>query len=332
MEETARHTTPTKATSARRKRFGYGFYGTGRKHLATAIRDAESYGYDTFVMPDHLAEQLSPIPALAAAAQLSSTLRIAPWVLCNDFHIPQIVARELATLDELSNGRLDVGLGAGWVRIEYERAGIAFDSGGERLRRLKDSVEVVRAMLHGGAVTIKNGHHDVRGLVGYPTPIQKPHAPLMLGGGGKQMLTWAATEADIVSIIPAAAPNGGILASGLTIAALLRKIGWVEESAGPRFGEITLNLAMIDVTITPDRRSVARATADAISSGKNPMFVVDGELTEDDLLESPYFAFGTAKEVAEHIDTVFEQTGVSYYGLFPHLADVFGPILEHVAR
>ena len=208
------------------KRFGYGFYGTDRANLVAFVRAAERFGYDTFIMPDHLAEQMSPIPALAVVAEVSDTLRIAPWVLCNDFHIPQILARELATLDALSGGRLDVGLGA--------------------------------------------------------------------------------------------------------LAAVQRKIGWVREAAGSRFADITLNLALVDMKITNNPRESARAVSHAISSGQLPMFVVDTALTEDDLLESPYFAFGPPKAIAEHVETVFEQTGVSYYGLFAHLPDSFGPILEHL--
>ena len=143
-------------------------------------------------MPDHLAEQLSPLPTLAVVAELSSTLRIAPWVLCNDFRLPQILARELATIDSLSGGRLDVGIGAGWARDEYVSAGLSFDSGGARLRRLKDSVAVMKAMLAGGPISISNDHLHVKELVGFPSPSQTPHAPMMLGGGGRRMLEWVA--------------------------------------------------------------------------------------------------------------------------------------------
>ena len=312
-------------------RFGYGYYGTGRADLKSAVKAAEGFGYDTFVMPDHLAEQLSPLPTLAVVAELSSTLRIAPWVLCNDFRLPQILARELATIDSLSGGRLDVGIGAGWARDEYVSAGLSFDSGGARLRRLKDSVAVMKAMLAGGPISISNDHLQVKELLGFPSPSQAPHAPLMLGGGGRKMLEWAATEADIVSIIPLAAPNGGLFASELTIGALQRKIGWVHESAGPRFDDLVLNLALVNIVITADRRSVARSVAGAISAGQS-LFVADAQLSEDDLLNSPYFAFGTTHEIAYHIESVFEQTGVSYYCLFPHLAEMFGPILEHIRR
>ena len=136
------------ATNRRPKRFGYGFKGTGRENLVAAVRSAERFGYDTFIMPDHLADQFSPLPTLAVVAELSQSLRITPWVLCNDFHLPQVLARELATLDSLSAGRLDVGLGAGWLREECERAGIAFDTGAvlqpaEALSRITDRLGVL---------------------------------------------------------------------------------------------------------------------------------------------------------------------------------------------
>lgn len=191
---------------------------------------------------------------------------------------------------------------------------------------------MMKAMLAGGPVSMRNDHLHVKELVGFPSPSQTPHAPMMLGGGGRRMLEWAAKEADIVSIIPRAAPNGGLFASELTIGALQRKIGWVHESAGPRFDDVVLNLALVNVIITPDRRSAARSISDAINAGQSPIFVTDAELSDDDLLNSPYFAFGTTHEIAEHIESVFEQTGVSYYCLFPHLVEMFGPILEHIHR
>ena len=314
----------------RRLRFGYGFYGTGRASLVESVLSAERFGYDTFLMPDHLSEQLSPIPTLAVVAELSETLRVAPWVLCNDFHKPEVVARELATIEALSGGRLDVGMGAGWASTEYARAGIDFESGPDRLRHLKDSVAVIKALLAGGPVSIANDHHHLDGHIGYPPPVQRPHPPLMLGGGGRRMLEWAAKEGDIVSIIPRAAPNGGLYASDLTIEALEEKISWVKDAAGARFDQITLNLVLVDMTITTERRSAARSVSDSLRSGKVPIFVVDADLSEDDLLDSPYFAFGTVPEIAERIAEVCERTGVTYYGVFPHLAEAFGPVVQQL--
>jgi probable F420-dependent oxidoreductase len=301
--------------------------------LAATVRRAESLGYDTFVLPDHLdGPQLSPIPALATIAEMTDTMRIGTYVLCNDFHHPVILARELATLDELSRGRLDVGIGAGWIRYEYENAGIKFDSGGERLRRLQDSLIVIKAMFGEDPVTIDTDHYQVRNQIGSPRPVQRPHPPFLLGGGGRRMLTWAAGEADIVSIIPAAAPGGGLRISGLRIEALQRQIGWVREAAGARFDDLTINILLFDLIVTDDPRTAARKWLQTSARTEYPhpegYWVLDAELSEDEVLASPYLAFGTHEQVAEHLREVIVSTGVSYFSVFPHMLESFGPILE----
>lgn len=308
-------------------RFGAGTFGAGRDDLVATVRKTEALGYDTFLLPDHLFQQLAPIPALAVVAELTDRLRIGTWVLCNDFHHPVIVARELATLDALSGGRLDVGLGAGYIRLEYDNAGIPFETGGRRFRRLQDSVAVIKALWQDGPVTLDNEHFHLRDQVGSPLPVQRPHPPLLLGGGGPKMLTWAATEADIVSIIPAAATTGGLLASELTVASLQRKIALVQAAAPERFARLTLNVGLWDMVVTNDRRSAARAWLDDLRSGKRVFWNFDQEMTEDDLLSSPYLGFGTPAEIAAHIEQVHATTGVSYYTIFPHLVDAFGPVL-----
>lgn len=173
----------------------------------------------------------------------------------------------MAAIEALSGGRLDVGMGAGWASTEYARAGIDFESGPDRLRHLKDSVAMIKALLY---------------------------------------------------------------ASDLTIEALEEKIRWVKDAAGARFDQITLNLVLVDMTITTERRSAARSVSESLRSGKVPIFVVDADLSEDDLLDSPYFAFGTVPEIAERIAEVCERTGVTYYGVFPHLAEAFGPVVQQL--
>ena len=307
-------------------RFGTGTFGAGRNDLVTTVRKAETLGYDTFVLPDHLFQQLAPIPALAVVAELTDRLRIGTWVLCNDFHHPVIVARELATLDALSGGRLDVGLGAGYIRVEYDNAGIPFETGGRRFRRLQDSVAVIKALWQDGPVTLDNDSFHLRDQIGSPSPVQRPHPPLLLGGGGPKILTWAATEADIVSIIPAA-PSGGLLASELTIGALQRKVALVRAAAPERFDRLTLNVGLWDMVVTNDRRRAARVWLDAVRSGQDGYWNLDQALTEDDVLSSPYLGFGTLAEIAAHIEHIHQTTGVSYYTIFPHLIDTFGPVL-----
>ncbi len=307
-------------------RFGYGFYGRSRSDLTAAVRSAEAFGYDTLVMPDHLSEQLSPVPALAAAALLTDRLRLATWVLCVDFHVTEVLARELATIDALSEGRLDIGLGAGWHRAEYDRAGIPFAPGPERFRRLQDAYEVIAAMLAGGPVTVRNDHHAVDAHVGFPVPARRP--PIMLGGGGPRVLRWAAQVADIVSVAALSAPGGGMLASGITIEAAEAKLALVRDAAGARAAQLTYNVPLVDMVVTNDRRAAARSWSDAIMSGRHPIFVLDRPVTADDLLASPFFAFGTIEEIAEHVREVHARIGVDYIGTFPHLGDRFGPVVE----
>ena len=311
-------------------RFGAGTFATRRDDLVAAVRTVEALGYDTFLLPDHLFQQLAPIPALAVVAELTDRLRIGTWVLCNDFHHPVIVARELATLDALSGGRLDVGLGAGYIRLEYDNAGITFETGGRRFRRLQDSVAVMKALWQDNPVTLDNDHFHLRDQIGSPPLLQRPHPPLLLGGGGPKMLTWAATEADIVSIIPAAAPQGGLLASDLTIGALHRKIALVHAAAPDRFERLTLNVGLWDMVITNDRRAAARAWLDAVRADPDGYWKLDRDLTEDDVLASPYLAFGTVAEIAEHITQIHATSRVTYYTIFPHLTDTFGPVLALV--
>jgi len=309
-------------------RFGVGIYGTARDDLVATVRRTESLGYDTFLLPDHLFTQLSPIPTLATVAELTDTMRIGTWVLCNDFHHPVIVARELATLDALSQGRLDIGLGAGYIRLEFDNAGIAFDPGPERLRRLQDSVVVIKAMFGDDPVTVDTPSYQVRNQIGFPHAVQRPHPPLLLGGGGRTMLTWAAGEADIVSIVPSAAPGGGLRISDFTIEALRRKVGWVRDAAGERFDDLTINIGVWEVIVTDDRRGAAQEWLRKFRRIPGGLWVFDEELTEDDILASPYLAFGTHEQIADHFREVIATTGVTYFTLFPHLIETFAPSLE----
>jgi alkanesulfonate monooxygenase SsuD/methylene tetrahydromethanopterin reductase-like flavin-dependent oxidoreductase (luciferase family) len=187
----------------------------------------------------------------------------------------------------------------------------------------------MKALWQGGPVTLQNSNFNVRNQIGSPDLVQRPHPPLLLGGGGPKMLAWAAVEADIVSIIPAAAPGGGLLASDLTIAALVQKVGWVREAAGQRFDQLTLNTTLADLVVTNNRRQAARDWLAA--KLRDPgAWIFDRELTEDEILSSPFLAFGTHAEIATHLQTVCATTGVSYYTVFPHLNEAFGPALAHL--
>ena len=200
----------------RRFRFGVIGESTG---TATALvdraRHAEDLGYSTFLLRDHFVgepfgHQLAPLIALTAAATATTTIRLGTLVLANDNRHPVMLAKEAATLDVVSGGRLELGLGAGWLRSEYEAAGIPFDAPGERVRRLGESIHLLKSLFDGSPVTFDGLHYRVTGLDSFPRPVQRPRPPLLVGAGSPRMLRLAGREADIVGILPKALPTGTI--------------------------------------------------------------------------------------------------------------------------
>jgi probable F420-dependent oxidoreductase len=181
-------------------------FGVQEHHAAGAAdwrekaRRAESLGYSTLYLPDHFSNRPGPIAALMAAAAATSTLRIGSLVFDNDYRHPVVLAKEAATLDLLSDGRLDFGLGAGWLKSDYEKAGIPLDSAGMRIERMEEGLKVIKGLWAGGTFSFSGKHYNVSELEGTPRPVQKPHPPILLGGGGRRMLTLAGREADIVNI------------------------------------------------------------------------------------------------------------------------------------
>src|SRR2546428_1826024 len=163
-------------------------------------RRVESLGYKALYLPDHFGHQLGPIAALLAAADATTTLRVGSLVFDNDYRHPVVLAKEAATLDLLSDGRLDLGIGAGWMVSDYEQAGIPFDSPGIRIERLAEAIAIIKKFFAGGEFSFQGKHYSINGIEGAPSPVQKPHPPLLLGGGGRKMLQLAAREADIVHV------------------------------------------------------------------------------------------------------------------------------------
>ena len=169
-------------------------------------RQAEDFGYDIALIPDHFGEQLAPLPALMAAACATSILRVGTLVLGNDYRHPVMVAKEAATLDVLSNGRFELGLGAGWMLSDYRRSGMPFDRPGIRVSRLEESITVIKGLLGPGPFSFEGTYYRISDLDGYPKPVQQPKLPILVGGGGRRMLKIAAREADIIALHPSLAP------------------------------------------------------------------------------------------------------------------------------
>jgi probable F420-dependent oxidoreductase len=202
---------------------------------------AEDLGYSTLLVADHFGRQLAPMPALVAAAAATRTLRVGTFVLDNDFRHPAVVAKEAATVDVLTDGRLELGIGAGWNAADYEKTGIPFESPGTRVSRLAEAIQIIKAFFSGHSVTFHGKHYDVEGLDAVPAPVQQPRPPIMLGAAGRRMLTLAAKEADILNFPDRPAvgvSTAGNVGLGLTF---VEQMAIVRQAAGDRFSELELS-------------------------------------------------------------------------------------------
>src|SRR6202521_2488063 len=225
---------------------------------------AESAGYSTFLIRDHFirepfGDQFAPMIALMAAADATTTLRVGGLVLDNDYRHPVMLAKEAATIDLLSEGRLDLGLGAGWMTSDYEKAGIPLDPVATRIDRLEEALAILRGLFAGGTFSLDAKHYHIKDLEGTPRPVQKPHPPFLLGGGGRRMLSLAAREADIVNVnfnLKHGRVVNELIRTGLA-AATAAKVEWIKEAAGGRFDTIELSVTVFRAFITEDRASVA---------------------------------------------------------------------------
>jgi probable F420-dependent oxidoreductase len=282
------------------------------------VRRIEQLGYSIVHVPDHFRDQLAPVPALTAAAVATTRLRVGSLVFSNDFRHPVVLAKEAATLDVLSGGRFELGLGSGWLREEYDQAGIPFDAPGTRIERLAESVAIVKGLLAGERVTFTGRHYAIAGLPGRPHPVQRPHPPILIGGGGQRTLSLAAREASIVGLVPRARRDGGGLdRADFGEAALRQKVEWVRAAAGDRFEALELH-ALIQAVVVSDRRTVAEQLASRFS--------VPPEL----LLESPYVLAGTVEEICETVKQRRERYGISYLTVFDRDLEAFAPVVARL--
>ena len=293
----------------------------GAAGWAALARKAEELGYSTFTMGDHLDAQFSPTVGLMAAAAATSTIRIGALTYANDYHHPVVLAKEAATLDLLSDGRLELGIGAGWMTSDYEQAGIPLDPPGTRIDRLAEAVTVLKGLFADGRVDFHGDHYEVHGLEGSPKPVQRPHPPLLIGGGGRRILSLAAREADIVGINPSmhAGVVGPEAFQHMTASAVDEKIAIVRAAAGDRLGDIELNIRAFLVNVTDDG-----AGARSRLSG---MLGVDDEM----LLTSPFALIGSPAELVERLLERREQWGFSYVIVGAEDVDKFAPVVAALA-
>jgi probable F420-dependent oxidoreductase len=289
-----------------------------------AARKAEALGFDVFRVSDHLARNLAPIPALLAVAMSTTTIRITTEVLDNDFRHPVLLANEVATLDLLSEGRVEVGIGAGWWKQEYDAAGMIFDAPGVRIDRMIEAVAIMKALWRGDEVHHTGTHYTITGLVDPVRPVQQPHPPILIGGGGKRLLSFAAQEADIIGLLAKASRDGGLeLGGDETDDALARKVDWIRGAAGERLDQVELKLLLWNVVVSDNRR----AAADEVAT----MFPATlGGLTPEQILSSPYYLIGSAAAMVDRLLELRERFGISYYSLDMEDAEAFAPVIERL--
>ena len=311
----------THVSVTRRFRFAVQEHGaTIASDWRERARAAEAQGYSALYLPDHFTDQPGPIAALMAAAAATSTLRIGSLVFDNDYRHPVVLAKEAATLDVLSEGRLDFGLGAGWQKSDYVRSGIAYDSAGTRIERMEEGLRIIKGLWTGEEFSFEGKHYQVKGLEGTPVPVQKPHPPILLGGGGRRMLTIAGREADIVNVnydLREGRINRELVRTGMA-AATDEKLRWIRNAAGARFDDIEMSVTIFLATITDDRDSMAAGVAAGL--GMEPA----------DILEMPHFLIGTVEQISEDILRRRERYGISYIIVPGEVREAFAPVVERL--
>lgn len=299
-----------------------GFTGTAADGPAwrELARRTEDLGYSSLTIADHLDEQFAATPAIVSAAEATTSLVIGTLVWCNDYHHPAVLAKEAATIDVLSGGRLEFGLGAGWMTTDYEQAGITLDRPGVRIDRMAEAITIIKGLFGAGPVDFAGEHYTITGLEGTPKPAQS-RVPFLIGGGGRRVLSIAAREADIVGINVAL--TAGVIDAtagpNATAEATEEKLRWIAEAAGDRYDDLELQTRVHLAVVTDDRQSFADTVAPALG------------LTGAQALESPHALAGTVEQLCDTIVERRERFGLSYVTVGADAIDAMAPVVARLA-
>jgi probable F420-dependent oxidoreductase len=267
-----------------------------------SAREIEQLGYSTVLFPDHFHEGPGPIAAMAAVAAVTETVHVGVLVFDCDFRHPAVLARELATIDAMSGGRVEVGLGAGWRALDYQQSGIPMDRPGVRVSRLIEHAAVLKGLWSDGPFSFEGEHYRITDMVGSPTPHRPGGPPILVGGGAPRLLRWAGRTADIVGVN--ASIHSGEIDQDAARDALAdridQKVAWVREGAGDRFDDLELNAWLAVAEITEDATVVEGIAA---------LFGTDPA----SLRQSPLALVGSPAEVGEALHERRERWGYSYH-------------------
>ena len=308
-------------TAARPFRFGVqASNAPSRSAWVDLARRVEDSGYSVLTIPDHFNEQLAPVPALMCAADATTTLRIGALVWDNDYKHPLVLAKELATMDVLSDGRLEIGIGAGWMISDYEQAGMPYDGAGVRIDRFVEGLAIIKGLMSPEPFSHAGKHYTITDHRGTPEPVQRPHPPILIGGGGKRVLSIAAREADIVGIN--GTMHAGVIGpdaiATMTADAVNEKVAVVREAAGDRLADIEMNIRVFMVNVTDERDRIVGVLSNALS--------VETTVIE----QMPFALVGSPSKIIEDLLERRERWGFSYVIVGAGDIESFAPVVAEL--
>lgn len=287
---------------------------------ADSARELESLGYSTLFVPDHFNEGYGPLVGMATAAMATTTLHVASMVFAADFRHPAVLARELASIDRLSQGRLEVGIGAGYQVNDYQASGIVMDQPRVRVDRMIEHVKVLKGLFGDGPFSFEGEHYKICDLDGTPRPHRPGGPPILVGGGGKRMLTFAGANADMVGVnsrLPTSKARSVSHRDSLP-ASIDEKLAWVRDAAGANFDDLTIHAWLRFAQVTDHARSEAERLTDRFGA------------TVEEILASPLVMIGDAEEIIELVHARYERWGYSYFTIQQPAAREFGPVVARL--
>jgi len=305
-------------------RFGVTLLGAAsRQKWIAKVRKIEDLGYSVLQMPDHLGNQFSPTLALMAAAEASPTLRLGTLVLDINYRHLALLAKEVAMLDLLSEGRFELGLGAGWIARESQMTGIPFDPAGRRVGRLEEAVQILKGLFSDGPMTFAGRYYSLNGFEIFPKPSQHPHPPLLLCGGRKRMLSIAGRYADIITLNPPVAPDGNSIdMAEATAEATAQQIAWIREAAGGRFAQIEIGNFVIGGVRTGGEQRLDPRIAGTFRSRTTG---------EQQSPQGIYILVGSVDQICEQVLANRERFGISYISILEQDLEAFAPVVARLS-
>ncbi|MEN8114751.1 MAG: TIGR03621 family F420-dependent LLM class oxidoreductase [Actinomycetota bacterium] len=295
----------------------------GRDEFVALVRRAEASGFSVVTGPDHVGSRLAAVlPMLMAAAEVSPSIRVSPMVLANDFRHPVVLAKDAATIDILSEGRFELGIGTGWIKHQYEAAGVTYESARTRVDRFEEAIAVIKGCWSGEPFSFTGDHYQVKGVT-CPRPIQQPRPPILIAGAGPRMLKIAGREADIVSIAPLTPGSSTFERFGSDLATsgdrVAAQVDWIRQEARPRFDDIELSVFAHHVTVTDDADQNVQE------------FAAQTQTTPDEVAQSPHVLIGSTPALVETLLDRRERYGLSYVVFGSDDLNAVEPIVSQLA-